>query len=242
LGRFVGRDAIGYKGNDANSYRYIGGRATTATDASGLTPADPGWRVPPGTVPVPPPISHTPPVVEDPNTCQVQLQCAFIGNPIWFTGTFFGVALHCGLRVTHNGHVTFHHVATPDSCRVDPRPATGRYFSPYRVFAEWSFADDKVCRCIKATSAAIPGGKYHPIPGNDPCGGPPTCNSNYVTKCLMNHCGLDFSWNWAWEPVGWDHRMAVCIDVRRTSTCCWCNKWQTIDDTWCAKRRRDQLP
>ena len=221
LGRFCSRDPVGDADSESNLYEYVSSSPTNLDDPEG------NRRV-------------RTQLAAGGSPCRVELRCAFI---IGIPGIYAGLAQHCGLRVIHNGKVFDFHVATPGTCKIDSYEAGGPLFGRYRVFGDWSFADDKVCRCIKATAAAIPGGTYAPIPKNDPCGGPPTCNSNCMTKCLMNYCGLNFTnWNWLWRPVGWDHRMKVCTDVHKNMCGCYtCGRWETIDDMWCSKRARKML-
>ena len=151
--------------------------------------------------------------------------------------------------VLFNGVELFFHVASPDDCTPDPVRAEGWLFGHYAVWKEWSLADDKVCQCIENTAAAIPPGIYDPIPQNSPCGLKPTCNSNYVAKCLLSHCGLDATFPGK-DSVGWNHRMKTCTKFVETGDkdpdtpepyCCTCLQWRTDDAAWCSERSRDQL-
>lgn len=181
-------------------------------------------------------------------TCNVELEC--------MNFTFLGGPEHCGLKLVFSRDDTrCYHVLGPPTC--DPcsgRPRVpiigGDYLSRGSVIV-----DHTVCQCIEETADRIRRQKlpYSPIPGNDPCGGKPSCNSNYTTKCLLSFCGVGdkFGTEWWFDPVGWNHRMKTCIDVEQPSPsvatpnpagkgCC-CLEWRTDDDSWCSERTLDEV-
>lgn len=180
-------------------------------------------------------------------TCKVELRCIRLGFP------FIGPR-HCGLTISDSkGTEKFHVVGKGDCSLTDDEPRFGPLTS-YTTPVTWSNLDEKVCQCIRSTAALInveaKKGKlpYTAVPAKA-CGKfGSTCNSNYITKCLLQHCGLidDVSWGWGATPYGWDHRMTKCLEWHyeehtvtskgeRWTICeCVCDVEENIDDAWCA--------
>lgn len=228
LGRFLSRDPLPENGAelvhpvpDMTRYPYARNNPVNRVDPDGLqTAGDVG--------------------------CTVELWCVKL----------FGGFKHCGIEICDATGCDKYHVMDksggliPDKCifgikgRIAPWRPPG--FGPPKWWLEkrWLEPDPNVCDCIRRTAAAITAADstYSPVPTSDPCGGEPTCNSNYATKCLLRNCGLAYDWSWIRKPVGWDHRMSVCLQTKYVTVnagrgeCyykCVCEQWKTTDDSWC---------
>jgi hypothetical protein len=168
-------------------------------------------------------------------TCTVVLECLkLVGKGA------FGTAEHCGLRVTTPNNVTtLYHVRDGVCKEVNSRGEfpviSGSYFDVDRFTV-----DPKICDCITAAAAKLTAANppYSVVPGNSDCGGPPSCNSNYAAKCLLQHCGLTGSYDrYTFPPAGWNHRMKKCLSPKLGSRGgCFCCKWESTDDAWCSQR------
>jgi RHS repeat-associated protein len=184
----------------------------------------------------PPPLGSRFPPAPQPSRCSVVIECVKL---VGIGGV--GIAEHCGLKITSpNGAVTRYHVPGGLTCTLVASPTqiggiSGSYFDRDKFNV-----DPAICDCIAADASRLQAANlpYSPIPSNNPCGGDPTCNSNYTTKCLLSHCGLQSTLDSAWfPPVGWGHRMKKCVRVARTKQgCCVCVKWDPTDDAWCSPR------
>ncbi len=145
-----------------------------------------------------------------------------------------------------------------DTCDVsDVGP--GRIIPPFfnykwRIVETWRDPSGGLCNCVDRITALIKSKKlrYELRPSNTileqfgkakfSCVSSSSCNSNYTTHCVMKKCGIDSNRNSGFFAPGWNHRMKKCTDFnwrpgndKRSGRCaCTCNKWETIDDSWCA--------
>jgi RHS repeat-associated protein len=180
--------------------------------------------------------------------CEVKLTCTNLAYPFE----------HCGIEVFHpNGTINRWHVHSPnagllgkDTCNVQPtRIDTPIGVGPWRVVDTWKDPSGQLCNCLDRIAALIRSKKlpYWPTPKNSflshACKSTTFCNSNYTTHCMMKKCGIDSAKNtWRTAP-GWNHRMMKCTKTSkirpnygsRTLGCrCKCDKWELIDEEWCA--------
>lgn len=226
LGRFQSRDPAPANGvellhpfPDMTRYAYARNNPVNRVDPSGFDPVAGG------------------------GICKVELRCVHLG--LWVVGP-----LHCGLTVTDSKGTTLFHVlggTDPNAnCAIYNQEAHFGWGGSYWTDTQWTFENEWACRCIRNTAALINSQAanlpYQAIP-TQVCGDArPVCNSNYVTKCLLEHCGMKGSW--VINPVGWGHRMKKCVkwhneysthgtgDVEKCK--CVCDQTETIDDAWCS--------
>jgi len=199
--------------------------------------------------------------------CRVQLACVHIAG-----GSFNLGPLHCGLEVQDAGGITRYHVPGIWSCAIAKTRVT---FGPltqsrdYYVVQSWSDTTGALCRCVHSVATAINAHAnanvsnmpYKAVPSNNDkaidcntCGGTYTsCNSNYVTHCMMKSCNIDYTGWWGREgPAGWNHRMSSCALCSRSLRpelnewgFCWrcrCDAWTPIDWGWCADAPTSPMP
>jgi RHS repeat-associated protein len=184
-----------------------------------------------------------------PGQCVIKLVCR----------RTYVVFRHCGVEVTDSSRYTPFHVRY-GSCQVLVGRALVRALGPWFTVETWN-VPEQFCQCIRRMARfinfEIAPYRYEAPPGNDNCGGQPTCNSNYISKCLLRSCGLGWSTDgkyvplgWPWgnvSPIGWDHRMKICTShylvhypgagLYGAPACptCVCSKWRYIDTEWCGE-------
>jgi hypothetical protein len=177
--------------------------------------------------------------------CIIKLVCG------WTTGWF----RHCGVEIEDsNGEKRFH--VQYGNCAIGYERKVVRHRGDWWVQETWDDLPESYCKCIRDRVGLINRNvatkyEYRAPPGNY-CAAPPTCNSNYIAKCLLRGCGLGYTengkfknlgWPWGWiSPIGWDHRMKKCLScvedivevgARGWKRVCRCLKWKTIDSNWC---------
>ena len=164
--------------------------------------------------------------------CVIELWCVELAGGLGFT-------THCGVEISDSkGSEKFH--VFNKTCKLydeRPRPITS---GPYQRKATFGGTTPADCECIRRfadlinTEAAAGKLPYSAIPGNDACGGSPTCNSNYTAKCLLANCGFAIKWPFLGTPIGWNHRMKQCVEPTLCSRGgCHCYSWKGVDSTWC---------
>jgi hypothetical protein len=218
LGRFLSRDpmpengvALLYPFPDLTRYAYARNNPTNAVDPSGL-------QAPTGS-----------------GSCKVELRCTKLAAP-------FGPK-HCGIRITDSMGTLDIHVGggfgVSAKCNIVNFEVHFIRERPYGTQTTWMESQD-VCKCIREKSQLINSKNlpYQFVPTKDCEGEGSTCNSNYVTNCLLKKCGLSYdAWATGGTPVGWNHRMTKCLarSYQGGDQCvCICTKEETIDDEWCA--------
>jgi hypothetical protein len=177
--------------------------------------------------------------------CRVQLACTNLLTPGFTVGP-----RHCGVEIQDSIGISRFHVdnwTTGWVCHVaNYRVIPLGIENDYWVQAAGDYPRS-VCACIRRTVAIINARAragdlpYWFVPSNDACGGPSTCNSNYIARCILRNCGLDYPPSY-WgtgipAPVGWSHRMKKCT---KSLPCgdiavhaCQCISWKPIDTAWC---------
>jgi RHS repeat-associated protein len=178
--------------------------------------------------------------------CKIEVECVKL---LGIGG--YGLAEHCGLKITTpNGTVIRYHVLGGIGAKCDivnGQASLGGVSGSYYV-RDTFVTGPSACKCIAANAARITAANlpYKAVPASSCWGGEPTCNSNYVTKCLLRHCGIESRIDNYWfKPVGWGHRMERCTSrkyiIGPFAVCCWCLNWESVDDAWCSPRNTPQV-
>lgn len=194
--------------------------------------------------------------VPDKDKCLVAKHCTPFASGFYHCGVYIRFWDQNGNLVTEYLHATG---------KYDPRTVDYgchiRVFKPTPSDPPYEIVDLKqypasACECLKQTMSILNSKigirNYHAIPKNS-CfndwlpGDSSTaeCNSNYVSKCLLRKCGLNYDRPDRRVP-GWEHRMWHCLVKRynyRKSWCdlcihCDCYSWYAFDESWCGKPER----
>jgi RHS repeat-associated protein len=217
-----------------NTYAYLG----NAPLAGGHDSSESG-----GSVGMPAPTSR--------NTCLVGLDCTNMASGVFHCGVAISYYADDGTLVKEYLHSKgyYHPVSRDYGCHVvtySRQQDDAKYEILYTN--EWP---KKTCDCIRATAltinAKIGAKNYKPFVNNScfnstPEGGRSNanCNSNYIAKCLLRNCGVNFvpKHGSSLKGVpGWSHRMWHCT-VKYTyrtcdQLCCRCSLWEADDVAWC---------
>jgi hypothetical protein len=208
-----------------------------------------------------------PPTLKELGKCVWGIECLTV-----VTG-----ALHCGIYLYFDlgdkMPLEWHHLHAygrlhnpgKHGCTVEDTPEgppIGWWWArPSRSSYHW--ADEEVCRCMLRTRERINAHveaeasvTYALLPSVEYCGFTQQCNSNYVTKCILAHCGVGAQASgdiaeYYFSMPGWGHRMWQCErgridpepvaydDPYNRKLCC-CDKWKLIDTAWCGTVDADQ--
>jgi RHS repeat-associated protein len=221
VGRWLGRDPLAslrgyqYGAESINLYRYVLNSPPNRTDPSGSPGATSRKN----------------------SKCIIKLVCAKTTG--WFR--------HCGVEIADAGGEKQFHVQF-GSCEIkyERKLIAQNPWYDWEEYETWD-VPAKYCKCIRDQVYLInmyvaKKYKYGVPPANCACY-PPTCNSNYIARCLLRGCDLGhmvggefkpLGWPWGWiSPIGWDHPMKECLERSSTLGVPGCREWKTIDTLWC---------
>ena len=135
----------------------------------------------------------------DPSKCKIGLDCNQVASSEASSGPY-----HCGIVISYYNRAGtvvvdrlhslgfFNPKGRAFGCHVltNPPSIIGT-FHTYDV-TEHPKSD---CDCILATAAIVNAhigtNNYRAAPVNDACSRKTECNSNYISKCLLRHCGIN---------------------------------------------------